>query len=68
MTKDDMLAKLARIESAMQYAQATVAPNNLGQRDGEWAPVHFGRASSSERQLTSALDDLAAIRRELQNG
>lgn len=68
MPKEEILAKLDRIESAMRYTQATVAPGNLGQRDGEWAPVHFGRASSSERQLASALDDLAAIRRELQNG
>lgn len=51
-----------RIESALRYAEATLAPGNLQKGDGEWVGVHRGRASSSCRQLQQALAELEELR------
>lgn len=53
---------LHRLESAIRYAEATVAPGNTTDRQGEWARVHAGRANSSHTQLWLALRELAQLR------
>lgn len=53
---------LQRLESAIRYAEATVAPGNMSDRQGGWARVHAGRADSSHRQLRLALHELAQLR------
>lgn len=53
---------LQRLESAIRYAEATVAPGNMTDRQGEWARVHAGRADSSHTQLWLALRELAQPR------
>lgn len=62
MDKSEVMERLDSIESAMEYTRATVSSGNLSHREGEWARVHAGRASSSERQLTHALRLLEEIR------
>lgn len=56
---------LARVESAMNYTQATLSPGNQGRREGEWVQVHGGRATSAYRQLQIALDELEQLRKHL---
>lgn len=51
-----LLKAAVRAESAMTYTEATVAPGNSRNRNGEWVEVHAGRASSSDVQLRHALD------------
>lgn len=58
----DVEQLLQRIESAVRYAGATVSPGNLTDRQGGWARVHAGRASSSETQLRLALQELTQLR------
>ena len=59
---EDIEQMLQRIESAIRYAEATVAPGNMTDRHGEWARVHSGRATSSHTQLWLALRELAQLR------
>lgn len=65
MNKADLLNRIERIESAIRYTEATVAPSGLLDKQGDWARVHFGRACSSERQLQAALADLNVLRAEI---
>ena len=58
----DVEQLLQRVESAIQYAEATVAPGNMSDRQGAWARVHAGRAGSSFNQLGLALRELAQLR------
>lgn len=62
LTAESVAQILQRLESAIRYAEATVAPGNTTDRQGEWARVHAGRANSSHTQLWLALRELAQLR------
>lgn len=65
MNTQELLVRIERIESAIRYTDATVAPECLLNKQGEWAQVHFGRASSSAQQLRCALEDLRVLHAEI---
>ena len=59
---DRLGALFDSIESAMEYARATVSPMNNGDMHGNWVEIHKGRADSSYRLLIGAMEKLAKIR------
>jgi hypothetical protein len=59
---DGLGAVLDYVVNALDYTRATISPGNRASQKGEWVEIHRGRADSSYRLLSKALEKIAKIR------